>query len=226
MMTISDGSAVSLSETMALVHDLRTSLATIHGSAELLVSSELSELHVRRLAQNLYKASIRMNELLEECLTRYRRTEEAAIVCDVRQLMEDAVDEVRGRAQLQSVQISNTLSEAPMVVADALRVRRVLVNVFVNALDVMPGGGRLTISAQSLRETVLVKVSDTGPGIAPEIRERLFQPFATAGKINGVGLGLACSRRALLAEGGDMWAENPGTGACFVVSLPRALGYE
>src|SRR4051794_15623359 len=108
-MTISDASAVSLSETMAFVHDLRTSLATIHGSAELLIGAELSEVQVRRLAQNLYKASLRMNELLEECLTRYRRTEESAITCNLRQLMEDAVDEVRDRAQRQSVQISNTV---------------------------------------------------------------------------------------------------------------------
>ena len=88
-MTISDASTVSLSETMAFVHDLRTSLATIHGSAELLIGAELSEVQVRRLAQNLYKASLRMNELLEECLTRYRRTEESATACDLRQLVEE-----------------------------------------------------------------------------------------------------------------------------------------
>jgi two-component system, NtrC family, sensor histidine kinase HydH len=223
-MTISEECAVSQSETISLVHDLRTSLSTIHGSAELLVSSEVSEAQVRRLAQNLYKASLRMNELIEECLIRHRRTEQPENSCHVRGLVEDAVEEVCVRAQLQSVQICDSVSKDLVIVADRLRMRRVLVNLLVNALDVMPGGGRIAISAVAHSQNILIKVSDTGPGVAPESRGRLFQPFATAGKANGIGLGLACSRRAVIDHGGEMWAESPSIGACFVVCLPRALG--
>ena len=217
-----DKHAPHLSEVMSIVHDLRTPLSTIHGSAELLVTSDLSDFQVRRLAQNVYDASARMNELLEEFLARYRRMEEPSESCDVRELVKNAVDEVHVRAQLQAVQIADSLPEELTIVVDRQRIRRVLVNLLVNSLDVMPDGGRIAISAVAQGQTVLIKVSDTGPGITPEIRDRLFQPFATAGKVNGLGLGLACSRRALLERGGEIWVENTSLGACFVVCLPRA----
>ncbi len=223
MTSISDDYAGSLQETISIVHDLRTPLSAIHGSAELLLDAELSDGQVRRLARNLYDASIRINELLEEFLVRCRRTKERATSCAVRELVKNAVDEIHVRAQRQSVQISESLSEELMVVVDRRRVRRILVNLFVNSLDVMRGGGRITISAVAQSQSVLIRVSDTGPGIAPEIRDRLFQPFATAGKVNGLGLGLASSRRALIEDGGEIWLENAALGASFVLRLPRAL---
>jgi signal transduction histidine kinase len=70
---------------------------------------------------------------------------------------------------------------------------------------------------------VVADVRDTGPGIAPAIRDSLFEPFVSAGKKNGLGLGLALSRQTVLDHGGDMWAESePGHGACFRVRLPAA----
>src|SRR5690242_8777851 len=83
-------------------------------------------------------------------------------------------------------------------------------------------GGRILISAVSKRHSILIRVRDSGTGIAPEIRDRLFQPFATAGKANGIGLGLALSRQAVLDHGGEMWAESSFKGACFAVRLPLA----
>lgn len=107
---------------------------------------------------------------------------------------------------------------------DRRRIHRVLVNLLVNALEVMPHGGSIHISAISDQNSVLIRVRDSGPGIAPEIKDRLFQPFATAGKAHGVGLGLAFSRQAVLDHGGDMWAESSPQGACFAVRLPLAPG--
>ena len=70
---------------------------------------------------------------------------------------------------------------------------------------------------------VLVSVEDNGPGIAPEIRANLFQPFVSAGKRNGLGLGLALSRQTVLDHGGDMWVDPvPGRGARFCFRLPCA----
>jgi signal transduction histidine kinase len=64
-------------------------------------------------------------------------------------------------------------------------------------------------------------VQDSGPGISPQIRQQLFQPFVTAGKKNGVGLGLAFSHQTVLDHGGDLWAgADAGEGACFFVKLP------
>jgi len=84
----------------------------------------------------------------------------------------------------------------------------------------MLGGGTIRILAIPERHSVLIKVRDTGPGIDPEIRDRLFQPFVTAGKPGGLGLGLAFSRQAVLDHGGQMWVESGGQGACFAFCLP------
>jgi signal transduction histidine kinase len=68
---------------------------------------------------------------------------------------------------------------------------------------------------------VVIRVLDPGPGIAPEIRDRLFQPFVTARKPNGWGLGLVQARQVVIDHGGEMWLESPpGRGACFAFSLP------
>ena len=140
--------------------------------------------------------------------------------CDLRELIIGAVDKVALVAETQSVQIVQNVPEKVMIAVERQRIQRVLVNLFVNALDVMPGGGTIRVCAIPERHSVLIKVRDTGPGIAPEIRDRLFQPFATAGKAGGLGLGLAFSRQAVLDHGGQMWVESGSRGACFAFCLP------
>ena len=73
---------------------------------------------------------------------------------------------------------------------------------------------------EKVANSVLVKVRDTGSGIAEEIRDRLFEPFATAGKAGGLGLGLAFSRQTIVDHGGQIWAETDTYGACFAFVLP------
>jgi signal transduction histidine kinase len=92
-------------------------------------------------------------------------------------------------------------------------------NLITNAREAMPGGGEIRIGATTSRDDVLVAIEDTGPGIPHQIRDKVFEPFATAGKENGLGLGLAISRQAVLDHGGDMWIE-PAAGARFVIRLP------
>jgi signal transduction histidine kinase len=97
----------------------------------------------------------------------------------------------------------------------------VFTNLVSNAMEAMGGGGEIRISARVVLGEVLVEVEDDGPGIAPEIRANLFQPFVTAGKKNGLGLGLALARQTVLDHGGDMWVESePECGAIFRFRLP------
>jgi K+-sensing histidine kinase KdpD len=86
-------------------------------------------------------------------------------------------------------------------------------------LEARPSGGQIHIRAKTAGDYVLVEIEDTGPGIPPGIRDRLFEPFVTVGKRDGLGLGLTLARQTVLDHGGDMWAES-AAGARFVTRLP------
>jgi signal transduction histidine kinase len=221
--TIASDPPASLSEVESFVHDLRNPLAAIHGSAEMLVRSSLSRPQVHRLARNMYCASVRIRELLEQCLDRSRCADRKFEVADFRDVVAGAVEQIEVSAEFQSVRIVQDVPACLLVAMNPPRMHRVLVNLLVNALDVMPQGGTIRISAISGRRSITIRVRDTGPGISSEIRDRLFQPFATAGKANGVGLGLAFSRQVAIDHGGELWAESSRQGACFVIRLPRTV---
>src|SRR5277367_2224702 len=88
----------------------------------------------------------------------------------------------------------------------------------------MASGGTIRIQARPEATAVVIVVKDTGPGIRAEVRGRLFQPFVTFGKKNGLGLGLALSRQTLLDHGGDLWVDGDGPGAQFRMKLPKQRG--
>jgi signal transduction histidine kinase len=101
------------------------------------------------------------------------------------------------------------------------RLRRVFFNLFHNATDAMPDGGKILVRFQSSPEEVVTEIEDTGPGIAPEMAGRLFEPFATHGKAHGTGLGLSISKRIVEDHRGWMSARTePNRGAIFAFGLP------
>ena len=222
MSTINSASqhASSVPAVASIVHDLRNPLTAIHGGAELLVGSRLSQPQIHRIARNMYGASLRMKELLDELLNRWASRERESEFCDFRDLIASAVDKIAVIAESQSVRIVQNLPERLVIAVERHRMESVVVNLLVNALEAMPTGGSIDISAVFDQHSVIVQVSDNGPGIPAGIRHRLFQPFATAGKANGFGLGLALSRQAVIDHGGEMWAESSPHGARFSFRLP------
>jgi signal transduction histidine kinase len=220
MTMTSEGMGSIPPDPISIIHDFRNPLATIHASAEMLLRNRLSKPQVQRLAHHMYGASIRMQELLEEFLDRSGRVPRHPEPSDIRELANNAVDRIAPAAEFQSVEIVQDVPEGLEIAVDRHRIRRVLANLLVNALEAMPNGGTIRISAISEPGAVLIQVRDSGPGIAPEIRGLLFQPFATACKPKGIGLGLALSRQTVIDHGGEMWAESSANGSCFFVRLP------
>ena len=108
----------------------------------------------------------------------------------------------------------------PYLPLDRSPMERVFQNLIGNAIEAMPEGGTVSVRAQTTDESVTVFVQVQGPGIPAAIAADLFQPFVTAGKKNGVGLGLALSRKTVQLHGGDLSAEPVAAGACFRLRLP------
>lgn len=195
----------------SIVHDLRNPLAAIYGGAEMLVDSDLPPSQVKRLAQNIYRASRRIQELLQDLVNVSRGKPKAVEVCRLREVISAAWDVLARGAETQSVTVALNVPEEIELPLERARMERVFVNLFSNSLDAMPNGGRIEIVARREESIVLVEVVDTGPGISIEVRASLFQPFHS-GKRNGLGLGLALSRQTVLDHGGDMWADGDGSG--------------
>ena len=207
----------------SIVHDLRNPLAAIYGGAEMMVDTDLPPAHMKRLAANIYRASRRIQELLQDLLNVSRGKSASPELCRLREVASAACDSLAAAADTQGVVISLAIPPEIEVPLDRSRMERGFVNLIGNALEAMPEGGQVRISASIDGDSALIQVEDTGPGIAPEIRPKLFQPFVTAGKRNGLGLGLALTRQTVIEHGGDLWVESePGRGARFVFRLPGA----
>jgi signal transduction histidine kinase len=148
---------------------------------------------------------------------------------DLHALIENAVALSRPRASAQGATLEVQSPSAPLhVVADADMVRQVILNLTLNALQVIEGhrGARVALSAVLRDGQAACSVRDDGPGVPADRAEAIFQPFVTT-KARGTGLGLATSRRLVERQGGRLWLENPGEpGACFTFTLPVVAGNE
>jgi two-component system sensor kinase FixL len=113
------------------------------------------------------------------------------------------------------------------VLLDKIQIHQVIINLIRNSIDALDGVARREIvisTGQVGQEAVEIAIADTGVGLAPEIADRLFQPFVTT-KPSGLGIGLSICRSIVDAHGGRLWAsDNPGGGTVFHVSLPAARG--
>jgi signal transduction histidine kinase len=217
----------SLSESMAssnwlsssIAHDLRNPVATIYAATEMLMNADAGPTEVKRLAANMYRAAGRMRELLAEVSRLTYGNKSTAEICDIREVIAAASEAACAAMYEQSVQVLLDMPTEIELPLERSRIERVFFNVIINALEAMPSGGEVRIKAMKNGNWALVEIEDTGPGIPHEIRDRIFEPFVTVGKTNGLGLGLALSRRAVLDQGGDMWIE-AAAGARFVIRFP------
>jgi signal transduction histidine kinase len=199
----------------SIAHDLRNPLGTICAGAEILMQLDDTPPQVKRLATNIHRAAGRMRELLSDLDSLARGTALSIEICDLREVIAAA----SAAADDQNVEIVLDAPEAIEIPLLRSRMQRVFVNLIVNAVEAMPCGGSVRIGVRKAGQYALVEVEDTGPGIPSQIRDRLFEAFVTAGKENGLGLGLAFCRRTILEHGGEIWSE-PAAGARFIIRLP------
>lgn len=203
----------------SIVHDLRNPLGTVFAGAEMLMHLDPASTQGKRLAANIYRAASRMRELLADLAGASCGNKSACEICRIYDVITAASDAALLVVESQGFQIVHDVPEGLEIPVQRSRIERVFFNLITNAVEAMPHGGQIRIGARKAENCVLIEVEDTGPGIPRAIRDRLFQPFVTAGKDHGLGLGLALSRQTVLDHGGDIWIE-PARGARFVIRLP------
>jgi signal transduction histidine kinase len=205
--------------TTSVVHDLRNPLAAIFAGSEILLEPDLSPRQVKRLAGNIHCAAPHMRALLAGLINQVQGCGPEAESCNLRELIAAASKPVLGARQGQNVKLELDVPAKIQVSLIRVQMEGVFVNLIANSCEAMPEGGEIIVRAHRAQDAVRIEVEDTGPGIPLCIRDQLFEPFKTAGKPNGLGLGLALSHDVIRRHGGDIWAE-PAAGARFVIQLP------
>jgi signal transduction histidine kinase len=203
----------------SIVHDLRNPLGTVLAGAEMLMDLDPGSAQGQRLVANIYRAADRMRELLADLAGAGCVNKSDFEICKIDDVITAASEAALPTAETPGVQILCDIPDGLETLLQRSCIERVFFNLITNALEAMPHGGTIRIAATKANNRVLIAVEDTGPGVPRGIRERLFEPFVTAGKDHGLGLGLALSRQTVIDHGGDMWYED-AKGARFVICLP------
>ncbi len=208
----------------SIVHDLKNPLNIISITAEM-AGMEKSTPELRRLSKlRIMKQVDRISDLVNEILefTMGSQVTFVPAPMDYAIFVQQLVDEIRPEIDLKSatIEFENQPPSVKMLL-NPKRLRRVFYNLIHNATDAMPADGRIIMRFEVAGNEVITEIEDTGPGIAPEIADRLFDAFATFGKAHGTGLGLSICKKIIEDHHGRISARNePGRGAVFSFALP------
>lgn len=200
-------------------HELRNPLGVIESSVYILggrlgADDDRARKHVDRIGEQVAVA----NQIISDLLDMIRERPLALERVRLAGLVAAAVEVIPRSPEVRIV--LDGLDALPEVAADASKLRQVFVNLLDNAVHAVGAGGEIRVRGQALDDQILITVEDTGPGIDPTVRGRLFEPLITT-KVRGIGLGLALVRRIVEHHGGTVAHEAPpGGGARFVVRLP------
>lgn len=220
-----------------VAHEVRNSLNFINLSIDQIRAKHLGMegSRAREIERNLARVKDevgRLNRLVNDFLTAGRQTPPELAPCDLRAVIDEAVAIVEKQANTQEISIHiNLPRELPRLEADAGQMKTCFLNILTNAVQAMPQGGRIRVSAAFLvpngePERLQIRFADTGPGISPADRERIFAPYFST-KATGFGLGLAITRKIVEEHGGRIFAADGATrGTLMVVELPVKTGAE
>jgi two-component system sensor histidine kinase HydH len=210
----------------AVVHEVRNPLGSIKGAVEILEGGLEADNPRREFADIAKREVERLDRLVQEFLLFARPAQPAPAPADVNEIVCSVSTLVEQRASYQNVQVERQLeSGLPIVTIDAEQIKQVLLNLAINALQVMPEGGRMVLrTAKNDEKAIIVEVEDEGGGVDPNILARIFDPFFTT-KEKGVGLGLSIAYKIARQHGGTLAVTNGERGAIFQLMIPSAVNH-
>jgi signal transduction histidine kinase len=204
-------------------HEINNPLTVISGRAQLLLRDETDPERQRVLAI-IVAQTVRIHEMIADMMLFARPPRPELAQVELAKLVDDLVAKLRPRAAQQETAICRTGDSGPiLIIADPVQLAVALRAVCQNALEALQSGGRIEIKVERPAETeVRIRISDDGPGIKPEERPHVFDPFYSARQAGrGLGLGLCKAWRIVTNHAGRIEVESqPGEGATFTVVLP------
>lgn len=214
--------------TASVAHEINNPIAVIQGNLEVargLLGPEAEKVRTEfgLIDDQVYRISSIVSKLLQ-----FARPEDysgAASTLAPAEVLRDCLVLTRQQIASARVEVQTDLAAQARVLMARTELQQVMVNLILNAVHAMPGGGTLRLGAQDVAEGVELTVQDSGQGIAPEVLGRIFDPFFTTKQAQGTGLGLSISQTLVSRAGGRISVRStPGEGSCFTVFLPSAPG--
>jgi signal transduction histidine kinase len=206
-----------------VAHELNEPLGAILGFAQLSQAEGNLPPRVAGDLAKIVQACLHAREVVRNLRLFARQMPPNLAPVNLNDVVRDNLYFFSARCVKDGVELSQDLApDLPPIVADAGQLNQVLLNLVVNALQAMPGGGRLTISTRREGDDVLLAVKDTGTGMSEDVLRQVFVPFFTTKEVDqGTGLGLAVVHGIVTSHGGTIVAESqPGIGSVFTVRLP------
>ena len=212
-----------------LSHELRTPLNAVLGASELLADGLFGELNEKQTeyVRDIHESGAHLLSLINDVLDLSKveagRLDLHLSHFDLRSLMESSCAIVRERAAIKSLKFDVIPPPEDVVIeADERKVKQIVYNLLSNAVKFTPEKGRVVFRARRDGDEVIFAVEDTGPGVAEEFRERIFEEFfQIPGDQEGTGLGLALSKRLVELHGGRIWLESESSqGSRFLFAIP------
>jgi len=225
---IASGRLVSLGEiTASMAHEFNNPLGIIMGFVEEMLNTTPSDAADYETLKIIDEEAKRCQKIIQGLMEFARPTPVTPQTTDVATLVAKTLKMIDARLYKQKVGLTEAVApDLPPINADAQQLEQVLVNLYLNALDAMLAGGHLTVGAQldgtgDLPNAVVITVADTGHGISGDDMQKIFQPFFTARKKAGMGLGLSICERIIRNHGGKIEVETEqGQGTLFRIRLP------
>jgi signal transduction histidine kinase len=213
--------------TSAITHELRNPLSSINLNAEMLMEDlvergiDPEDPDVMPLLETIIDEVDRLHDITEEYLVYARLPSSELEPENLVEIAREMIDFHQTDWNRRDIEVRlQSEADAIDIDADANHLRQALLNIVKNAVEASPEGARVDVEISRDEESATVAIRDRGPGIAPEIRDELFEPFATT-KSDGTGLGLAMTQQIVEQHHGEIRIEEPDGGGCrFVIELP------
>ena len=207
-----------------MAHEIGTPMNVILGRAEYLMERTKEE-PVRKGLQTIISQVERITRVMNQLLAFARRRPVEHRALDLRQIIEDNIEIFQERLSHSNVTVETSFAEGcPFVRADADQMSQVLINLIMNAIHAMPGGGvlKVALAPATDRGMVMLAIGDTGHGMPKDVIAKIFDPFFTTKEFGkGTGLGLTVVRGIIEEHGGTIQVESePGVGTVFTICLP------
>ncbi|BBP00422.1 hypothetical protein SFSGTM_11300 [Sulfuriferula nivalis] len=204
-----------------MAHEIRTPIGILRSSAQMLSREPGLSSEAQELTGFIESETERLNRLVSTLLDSARTRPPKLQPVDLQPVIHHSVDLLASQALKKSIDISLHLeTKSTVVMADAEQITQVLLNLILNALQILPDHGQVTITSHETSKKLVIEISDNGPGIPQDALTRVFDPFFTK-REGGVGLGLAVVQQIIIAHGGEIHAGNRTTGgAIFTITLP------